>query len=179
MTASGTSDEETPPIVTHDHQAELPSVAEGARWGRSFHSLGVTGTIMRTSLAIAFPILLLASANGVLATAMIEPQRVKTTVEFDNGDRVVLKCPAEEKSCRIDLLVNLRQFSFGQAEIGAVILPFNVSLYSGPFSERDEYFSFEVEVECPEDSNSVCAANVLIETGKPPLVKIGAPESDT
>ena len=46
---------------------------------------------MRTSLAIAFPILLLASANGVLATAMIEPQRVKTTVEFDNGDRVVLK----------------------------------------------------------------------------------------
>jgi hypothetical protein len=40
MTASGTSDEETPPIVTHDHLAELPSAASGARWGRPFHSLG-------------------------------------------------------------------------------------------------------------------------------------------
>jgi hypothetical protein len=39
-TASGTSDEEAPPIVTQDHQAELPSAASGARWGRSFHSLG-------------------------------------------------------------------------------------------------------------------------------------------
>ena len=40
-TASGTSDEETPTIVTHDHHAELPSAAFGARWGRSFHSLAV------------------------------------------------------------------------------------------------------------------------------------------
>ena len=39
MTASGTRDEKPPPIVTHDHQAELPSAASGARWGRSFHSL--------------------------------------------------------------------------------------------------------------------------------------------
>jgi len=38
MTVSGTSDEETLPIVTHDHLAALPSAA-GARWGRSFHSL--------------------------------------------------------------------------------------------------------------------------------------------
>jgi len=39
-TASGASDEETPPVVTQDHLAELPSAASGARWGRSFHSLG-------------------------------------------------------------------------------------------------------------------------------------------
>jgi hypothetical protein len=40
MAASGTSDEESPSIVTHDHKAELPSAAFGARWGRFFHSLG-------------------------------------------------------------------------------------------------------------------------------------------
>ena len=40
-TASGANDEETTPIVTHDHQAGLPSAASGARWGRSFHSLAI------------------------------------------------------------------------------------------------------------------------------------------
>ncbi|MEZ5454543.1 MAG: YrhB domain-containing protein [Lysobacteraceae bacterium] len=40
MTASGTSDEEPLPILKHDHLAELPSAATGARWGRPFHSLG-------------------------------------------------------------------------------------------------------------------------------------------
>jgi len=41
MLASGMRDEERLPIVTYDHMAELPSAAFGARWGRSFHSLGV------------------------------------------------------------------------------------------------------------------------------------------
>jgi len=40
MLASGMRDEERLPIVTYDHMAELPSAASGARWGRSFHSLG-------------------------------------------------------------------------------------------------------------------------------------------
>jgi hypothetical protein len=135
--------------------------------------LGVTGRIMRISFAVYLsPLLLLASANSAHATAMLEPQRITTTVEFDNGDRLILRCPAEEKSCQLDLLVNRKQFNFGQADIGAVILPYRFSLYSGPFSGRDEYFSFEIEVECPEDSDSVCTADVLVEAGEPLVVKI-------
>ena len=128
---------------------------------------------MRISFAVCLSsILLLASTSSALATAMLEPQRITTTVEFDNGDRLILKCPTEERSCQLDLLVNRTQFNFGQDDIGAVILPYNFSLYSGPFSGRDEYFSFEIEVECPEDSDNVCTANVLVETGKPLVVEI-------
>jgi hypothetical protein len=52
-TAFGTSDEEAPPIVTYDHQAELPSAASGARWGRSFHSLDAVVSLIAIILAAA------------------------------------------------------------------------------------------------------------------------------
>lgn len=124
------------------------------------------------STAFLSTLLLLASTNSVFASAMMEPQRITTTVDFDNGDRLILKCPMEAESCQLELLVNRKQFSFGRDEIGAVILPYEFSLYSGPFSGRDEYFSFEVQVECPGDEDSVCTANVLVETGRPLVVNV-------
>jgi len=69
MTASGTSDEECPPMVTHDHLAELPSAANGARCGRSFQSLGLMSKQYRLTADQIKP--LAEGHGGCIATDMI------------------------------------------------------------------------------------------------------------
>ena len=83
MTASGTSDEETPPIVAHDHMAELPIAASGARWRTSVHSLlAIENTdIMRSFLSS--PILMVGLVAGANTTASADTVSIVTEPNLD------------------------------------------------------------------------------------------------
>ena len=115
---------------------------------------------------------LLLSFLHASATAMMEPHRIRTVVTYANGDELNLLCPLEQESCSVAVRVNGVDFHFSQEEVGAVILPYGGTLFSGEHSGRDRYFSLELSVECADASGDICKASMLVEQGKVPQVNI-------
>jgi hypothetical protein len=126
----------------------------------------------RSSLAWLLLLALVPSLAG--ATAMTEPGRRSFSVAFDNGDRLAIDC--DEEQCVLSLLVNGQRFRFDRADLGVRdIYPDEARLYSGFASGRDQYFSFDVSVACPEEVQPhfySCSANALVQEGKPLEVDI-------
>ena len=112
-----------------------------------------------------------AIANG---TAMIEPERKSLVVAFENSDLLSIYCERPSTNCKLELVVNGKNFKYELEELGAEPQPIRGNLYSGTFSGRDAYFSFEVTVECPEDlSESVyCIAHGVVGNGELQDVRI-------
>jgi len=106
------------------------------------------------------------------ATSMLEPHREKVLISYANGDTLTTECPIEVGSCAVVAKVNGKRFRFSAGEVGANILPFDATLFSGEFSGRDKYFSLVLSVECPDDLERVCEANLLLEHGKAAVVSI-------
>lgn len=72
FTASGESDEEIPPIVTHDHLAEPPSAGSVAWWhGPLIHSLGVISEVLEMQ-RILFALAMLVTLGGCASIAQVE-----------------------------------------------------------------------------------------------------------
>ena len=103
---------------------------------------------------------------------MLEPHRQRTVISYENGDELKLECPLEQPSCVASARVNGVHFRFSQADVGAVILPFGGTLFSGEHSGRDQYFSLELAVECTDGSSGTCEATLLVEQGKDLQVEI-------
>jgi hypothetical protein len=112
----------------------------------------------------------LSSCSPAMSTSMTEPIGRAMVVTYQNGDSLQIHC-SKLGQCLLHLLVNGVKFDFDDKQLnGARPIPVRGFLYSGSFSGRDSYFSFEVSVDCREEDREgpydYCYATALVEDHK-------------
>jgi hypothetical protein len=106
--------------------------------------------------------------TGASATPMVEPGRTQVRADYKRGSFIQVKCEEVVNPCRVTLRIGGRSFSYGVEEFkGLEPDPRGEILFFGDAN----YFSFQVDVVCPEASqgeypNFLCAVEVLVTDGK-------------
>ena len=113
---------------------------------------------------------------SAIATSMMESFRSALTIDFENGDSLIVHCESPDDPCVLRMNVNGKEFEYDSSQLGAEPLPEHANLYSGLFSGRDEYFSFSVSVLCPdvEQTRSYnCEVGGVVSDGELGQVRLG------